>query len=76
MSSSDTQFNYLYQIDDKLAAHSLKNVIFELERDIIVFILKKNNGNVQQSAISLQIGKTALYDKMRRHEISFKSFKK
>ncbi len=74
--TADSQSNYLYQIDDKLATVSLKDVISELERDIIVFTLKKNNGNVQQSAISLQIGKTALYDKMKRHDISVKLLKK
>jgi len=74
--TADSQSNYLYQIDDKLTTLSLKDVISELERDIIVFSLKKNNGNVHQSAISLQIGKTALYDKMKRYDISVKSLKK
>ncbi len=74
--TTDSRSNYLHQINDKLATLSLKDVISELERDIIVFSLKKNNGNVQQSAISLQIGKTALYDKMKRYDISVKSLKK
>jgi Nif-specific regulatory protein len=74
--TTDSRSNYLHQINDKLATLSLKDVISELERDIIVFSLKKNNGNVHQSAISLQIGKTALYDKMKRHDISVKSLKK
>lgn len=71
-----SQFNYIYQIDDKLASQSLKDVISGLESDIILFTLKKNNGNVQQAAHRLQIGKTALYDKMKRHDISVKSLKK
>ena len=74
--AATSQFNYIYQIDDKLASQSLKDVISGLESDIILFTLKKNNGNVQQAAHRLQIGKTALYDKMKRHDISVKSLKK
>ncbi len=44
----------------------------EFESDIISYVLSENEGNVLQAARMLDVGKTALYDKMKRYAISAK----
>ena len=63
-------------IDKKLEEMSLKDLLGELESDLITATLKKYSGNVQQTASLLKLGKTALYDKMKRYNISAKSTRK
>ena len=53
----------------------LKKITAEMERDIILHILAKYNGNVAKTAQILKIGKTAFYDKMKRYDISAKNLK-
>ena len=53
----------------------LKGIIAEVEKEIILNNLEKYQGNVAQVADSLDIGKTALYDKMKRYEISAKELR-
>jgi Nif-specific regulatory protein len=65
------QKNYLNHLDSR----SLKDVVAEVEKDIIIHCLKKNHGNVAETVKQLDIGKTALYDKMKRYNISPKSLK-
>ena len=62
--------------DQKLEDMSLKDLLGDLERDLIVATLRKYSGNVQQTAARLNLGKTALYDKMKRYDISPKDTKK
>ena len=50
-------------------------MVASIEKDIIVFALEKNNGNVAQTVQQLDIGKTAFYDKMKRYQISPKDHK-
>jgi transcriptional regulator with PAS, ATPase and Fis domain len=64
------------ELGQKLKDMSLKDLLADLERDLIVATLKKSKSNVQKTANMLNIGKTALYDKMKRYEISAKSPKK
>ncbi len=65
------QKNYLQRVDGR----TLKDMIADFEKDIILFALEKNHGNVPQTVKELDIGKTAFYDKMKRHNISPKALK-
>jgi Nif-specific regulatory protein len=53
----------------------LKGIIAEVEKEIILDKLEKFQGNVAQVASSLDIGKTALYDKLKRYDISAKELR-
>lgn len=66
-----TQENYLQKLD----GHTLKDIVADVEKDVITYVLEKNRGNVAHTVEQLDIGKTALYDKMRRYEISPKDHK-
>ncbi len=65
------QKNYLNHLDSR----NLKDVVAEVEKDIILHSLEKNHGNVAETVKQLDIGKTALYDKMKRYNISPKALK-
>lgn len=65
------QKNYLQRIDGR----TLKDMVADFEKDIILYSLEKNHGNVPQTVKQLDIGKTAFYDKMKRHSISPKTLK-
>lgn len=58
--------NYLQRMNGQ----TLKDMIADIEKDIIVFALGKNRGNVAETVQQLDIGKTAFYDKMKRYQIS------
>lgn len=70
---TDTYFN---QIISSIPESSLKDLVARFENDVIAHMLAENNGNVVQAARDLDIGKTALYDKMKRYNISAKELKK
>jgi len=65
------QDHYLQRLDGR----PLKDMIADVEKDIIVYALEKNRGNVAQTVQQLDIGKTAFYDKMKRYQISPKDHK-
>lgn len=65
------QNNYLQQSDGR----TLKDMVTDFEKDVIVYALEKNRGNVPETVKQLDIGKTAFYDKMKRHNISPKALK-
>ncbi|MFH0785384.1 MAG: sigma-54 dependent transcriptional regulator [Pseudomonadota bacterium] len=65
------QKNYLQRIDGR----ALKDMVSDFEKDIILFALEKNRGNVPQTVKQLDIGKTAFYDKMKRYSILPKMLK-
>ena len=69
--SQPPQKNYLQHVEGR----TLKAVLSDLERDIILLALEKNHGNVPLTVTQLDIGKTAFYDKMKRHNISPKELK-
>lgn len=50
----------------------LKQILSEIEKEVITQKLQILNGQVVEAAKHLKIGKTALYDKMKRYEISTK----
>ncbi len=68
--------SWVNTIHEKLGEDSLKKILSEFEGDIITHALRKYKGNVSLTADRLQIGKTALYDKMKRYELSAKQIKK
>ncbi len=63
-------------VQDKIGLQPLKGILAEFETDVIQQALRKNKGNVSQAASDLDIGKTALYDKMKRYNISAKEIKR
>ncbi len=63
-------------IGSKLGLISFKGIIADFESEIIDQALRKFKGNVAEAASRLDIGKTALYDKMKRYDISAKKIKK
>jgi transcriptional regulator with PAS, ATPase and Fis domain len=65
------QKNYIQKMDGR----SLKDMVSEFEKDIILHSLEKNHGNVPNTVKQLDIGKTAFYDKMKRYSISPKTLK-
>ncbi len=65
------EVSYLHRLDGM----PLKNMMAEVEKEIISYALSKNKGNVATSAEQLRIGKTAFYDKMKRYDISPKEHK-
>ncbi len=65
-----------YNIDEKLGTQPLKTIVAEFEAAIINRALHKYSGNVSTAANQLKVGKTALYDKMKQHNISAKHIKK
>ncbi|MCB2184736.1 MAG: sigma 54-interacting transcriptional regulator [Desulfobulbaceae bacterium] len=68
--------DYLNQACSQFGERSLKDLTSDFERDVIFNCLQKNSGNVQQAASELQVGKTGLYDKMKRYGINAKMVKK
>lgn len=65
------QDNFLQRLDGQ----TLKDMVAQIEKDIIVFALEKNRGNVAHTVQQLDIGKTSFYDKMKRYQISPKDHK-
>jgi len=69
------QDDYFSKMTGKLTQGTLKKVLSEFESDMISHALSENKGNVLQAARMLDVGKTALYDKIKRYEISAKVIK-
>lgn len=58
-----------------LKGKPLKDILADLEKKILTSTLTNHHGNVNDAARELVVGKTALYDKMKRYGISAKTFK-
>jgi transcriptional regulator with PAS, ATPase and Fis domain len=63
-------------VQEKLGQYPLKIILADFEREVIEESLSKWKGNVSKAATELSLGKTALYDKMKRYDISAKMIKK
>jgi transcriptional regulator with PAS, ATPase and Fis domain len=63
-------------VESKIGLLPLKGMLADFEQEIIEQALKKYYGNVAKAAAKLKVGKTALYDKMKRYNISAKVIKK
>ena len=73
--TGNSKGNYFQELCEKVGDSSLKDVLGSFERDMILQFLQTNNGNVQKTASLLNVGKTALYDKIKRYGISVKMSK-
>ena len=71
----NNSLDYFGDIIRLLPESSLKDLTARFETDVITYALKKTQSNVVQAASFLNLGKTALYDKMKRHAINPKSIK-
>lgn len=60
----------------KIGELPLKSILAEFEGEAIRQALMKYKGAVSKTAKELKIGKTALYDKMKKHKISAREIKK
>ncbi|MBU0728112.1 MAG: sigma-54-dependent Fis family transcriptional regulator [Proteobacteria bacterium] len=58
--------------EERVSREPLKTLLGDIECTIIKNTLDKYEGNVQEAAKILKVGKTALYDKMKRHGLSGK----
>ncbi len=65
LSSMVSQFN----------GNTLKGIVDQIEREVILQSLARNGGDVSGSAEELHISKAALYAKMRRYDISAKNLR-
>jgi Nif-specific regulatory protein len=63
-------------VESKIGLLPLKGMLADFEQEIIEQALRKYYGNVAKAAAKLKVGKTALYDKMKRYNISAKVIKK
>lgn len=54
---------------------ALKNILAEVEREILNDSLKKYHGNVAKAASELNLGKTAFYDKLKRYGLTSKEYR-
>ena len=63
-------------VQSRIGVLPLKGILAEFEREVIEQALRKFKGNVSRAAAELKVGKTALYDKMKRYDISAKAIKK
>lgn len=67
--------NQAFAVQEKLGLYPLKTILADFEREVIEQSLHKWKGNVSKAASELSLGKTALYDKMKRNNISAKKIK-
>jgi DNA-binding NtrC family response regulator len=71
----NSQDDYFSKMTGRLMQGTLKKVLSEFECDMISHALSEHKGNVLQAARMLDVGKTVLYDKIKRYEISAKVIK-
>ncbi len=69
--STESLVSYLRRFKDA----PLKGIVEQIEKEVIIDKLRKNNGNVANAAGELDISKAALYEKMKRHAISAKNLR-
>jgi len=72
----ETIGNPMAEVRSRIGILPLKSIMAEFEGEVLRQALLKHKGNVARVASDLKIGKTALYDKMKRHGISPKEIKR
>ena len=72
---TSSSYDYLNQVCVQFGQKSLKELISNFEKEVIVKCLKKNEANVLEAASELKVGKTALYSKMKRYGLNTKMVK-
>ena len=65
----------VYSVVKRLNGTPLKNIVAEIEKEAITQKLKSSRGNVAQAAKELEVCKAALYEKMKRYDISAKKLR-
>jgi Nif-specific regulatory protein len=60
---------------DKFNGAPLKDIVAEVEKEVILTKLRKCRGDVAAASETLHIGKTALYEKIKRYDINPKSLR-
>ena len=73
---SDRDSESFAALESKIGFQPLKGIVAEFEGELIRLALKKYKGSVSRAASELKIGKTALYDKMKRYGLSAKDIKR
>lgn len=69
------QSNTLSSVIKRFNGTPLKSIVDQVEKEIIIEKLAVNGGNVANTAAKLDICKAALYEKMKRHDISAKALR-
>lgn len=65
----------LNTVVQKFNGTPLKGIVAEIEKEVIGKKLEDHNGDVAKTAEVLSIGKSALYDKMKKYDISAKNLR-
>ena len=68
-------YNQFLAIDDSMFNRPLKDSVADFEKKVLSAALHKWGGRTQKIADKLQLGKTALYEKLKRYGITAKNFK-
>jgi Nif-specific regulatory protein len=74
-SHAEDQTNSLTSVIRKFNGTPLKSIVDQIEKEVILEKLAKNGGNVANTAEKLDICKAALYEKMKRYDISAKALR-
>jgi Nif-specific regulatory protein len=74
-SHDDDQTNSLSSVIRQFNGAPLKSIVDQIEKEVILEKLANNGGNVANTAEKLDICKAALYEKMKRHDISAKTLR-
>jgi transcriptional regulator with GAF, ATPase, and Fis domain len=68
--------DYMNQACVQVGLKPMKEIVSEFEKELIIQSLKKNQMNVVVTAKQLDVGKTALYTKMKRYGLTSKIINK
>jgi transcriptional regulator with PAS, ATPase and Fis domain len=71
----ENQASSLSSLIGSFEGEPLKGIVDQVEKEVIVHKLSENRGNVAHTADTLNISKAALYEKMKRHDISAKALR-
>ncbi|HDL98927.1 MAG TPA: sigma-54-dependent Fis family transcriptional regulator [Desulfobacteraceae bacterium] len=74
--SSSGLCDYMKQVCEQYGRKSLKEIVSEFEKEVILRCLQKNDANVQLAAKELKVGKTGLYSKIKNYGLNPKMIKK
>jgi Nif-specific regulatory protein len=74
-SHEEDQTNTLTSIIRQFNGKPLKSIVDQIEKEVILEKLANNGGNVANTAEKLDICKAALYEKMKRYDISAKTLR-
>lgn len=70
-----SDYNQFLSIDDSMFSRPLKDSVADFEKKVISAAMQKWGGKTQKVSDKLNLGKTALYEKLKRYGITAKNFK-